>query len=68
MERHIENNSVPVTALEVQFGVKGPPKFIICRVHLQKPVSMQLSVPCIAHLLGVSTRTINRLLYEYDIS
>ncbi|XP_059399811.1 uncharacterized protein LOC132131733 [Carassius carassius] len=68
VDRHIDNNNEPVTALEVEFGVKGPPKFIISREHLQYLVNMQLSVPCIAELLGVSTRTIKRRLTEYGIS
>ncbi|XDV33907.1 hypothetical protein PO909_004151 [Leuciscus waleckii] len=68
VERQVENNIVPITALEVQFGVKGPPKFLISREHLQNLVSMQLSVPCIAQLLGVSTRTINRRFSEFGIS
>lgn len=68
VESQIENNSAPITALEVQFGAKGPPKFLISREHLQNLVSMQLSIPCIAQLLGVSIRTINRRLNEYGIS
>ncbi len=68
VESQIENNSAPITALEVQFGAKGPPKFLISREHLQSLVSMQLSIPCISQLLGVSTRTINRRLNKYGIS
>lgn len=66
VERQIENNCA--TALEVQYGMKGPPKFLISREYLQNLVSMQLSIPCIAQLLGVSTSTINRRLNEYGIS
>lgn len=68
VERQIENNCAPITALEVQFGTKGLPKFLISKEYLQNLVSMQLSIPCIAQLLGVSTRTINRRLNEYGIS
>lgn len=52
----------------MQFGAKGPPKFLTSREHLPNLVSMQLSIPCIAQLLGVSTRTINRRLNKYGIS
>ena len=49
-------------------GLRGRPKFEIERQQLVEMLGTNLSVPCIAKLLGVSSSTIFRRMREFGLS
>ncbi|XP_032360272.1 uncharacterized protein zgc:174680 [Etheostoma spectabile] len=54
--------------VEVVAGSRGQPKFVVSKEHLQNLIDMQLSIPCIAKLLGVCKRTVFRRMQEEGLS
>lgn len=54
--------------VEVVGGGRGQPKFVVSKEHLQHLIDMQLSIPCIAKLLGVCKRTVFRRMREEGLS
>lgn len=46
----------------------GRPKFIIEKEKIKSLIDIQLPIPCIAKLLGVSERTVFRRMREFELS
>ncbi|XP_057183751.1 uncharacterized protein LOC130550328 [Triplophysa rosa] len=57
-----------VTVLQEEPGSMGRPRFIISPNYISHLIDMNCSIPTIARLLGVSTRTIFRRMAEYNLS
>lgn len=65
----LQEESYPaVTYAEVLAGDRGQPKLVISKECLQNLIDMQLSIPCVAKLLGVCKRTVYRRMREYGLS
>lgn len=54
--------------VETVAGDRGRPRYIIERERLAELLEMNLSVDCIAKLLGISASTVNRRMREFDLS
>ncbi|XP_008304281.1 uncharacterized protein LOC103375742, partial [Stegastes partitus] len=54
--------------VEVLRGGRGQPKLVISKEYLQDLIDMQLSISCIAKLLGVSKKTVFRRMHEFGLS
>ena len=52
----------------VRSGTPGRPAFHICKEQPEMLLKARLSVPCVAELLYVSSRTIERRMLEYGLS
>lgn len=46
----------------------GRPKLAVSKDHLQELIEMDLNVPCISKMLGISERTIHRRMQEWGLS
>ncbi|XP_073805112.1 uncharacterized protein [Danio rerio] len=49
-------------------GLRGRPKFAIGRKELEELLQTNLPVPCIAKIIGISTRTVFRRMSEFGLS
>ncbi|XP_057216817.1 uncharacterized protein LOC130570501 [Triplophysa rosa] len=63
----VENETLQIE-LEAVAGVMGRPKYIIEKEKLRSLLDIQLPIPCIAKLLGVSERTVFRRMMEFELS
>ncbi|KAF3840333.1 hypothetical protein F7725_019050 [Dissostichus mawsoni] len=66
--RQYLDSEAPNTAVGSVIGLRGRPKFEIERQQLVEMLGTNLSVPCIAKLLGVSSSTIFRRMREFGLS
>jgi hypothetical protein len=64
----LQNRSFPSVLEQTRSNSVGRPKFVITREQLVYMLEYDISVPNIAHVLGVSQSTIKRRLREYGIS
>ena len=64
----LQNRSFPRVLEQTRSNSVGRPKFVITREQLVYMLEYDISVPNIAHVLGVSQSTIKRRLREYGIS
>ena len=62
------NNQSQSRKPEMIQGNMGRPKYVVCPQELQSLIEMSLPVPCIADILGVSTRTVRRRLDDNRLS
>lgn len=53
---------------EFESGKLGQPRIILSEECIEELIAMSLPVPCVAKLLGVSTRTIRRRMSEIGLS
>ena len=53
---------------QVSYGSRGRPKFDVSRDQLEFLLERGFSVPDVAHMLGLSVRTTERRLQEFNIS
>ncbi|KAL2082411.1 hypothetical protein ACEWY4_022229 [Coilia grayii] len=58
----------PTVFLQRTVGHTGRPKIVVSQDHLQHLLDIDLSVPCIAKLLGVSERTVYRRMNQWGLS
>ncbi|KAI9542475.1 hypothetical protein NQZ68_019157 [Dissostichus eleginoides] len=49
-------------------GERGRPKPVVSKDHLQNLIEMDLSVPCISKLLGISCKTVRRRMQQWGLS
>ncbi|XP_010764858.1 uncharacterized protein, partial [Notothenia coriiceps] len=49
-------------------GERGRPKLVVSKDHLQNLIEMDLSVPCISKLLGISCKTVRRRMQQWGLS
>ena len=61
-------NQVPIVFVQVHHGATGRPRFDISPDSLLHLINQALPVPCIANLMGVSTRSIFRRMSEFGFS
>lgn len=61
-------NQVPISSVPVCHGATGRPRFDISAESLLHFINQDLSVPCIANMIGVSTRSIFRRMAEFGFS
>ncbi|XP_034554902.1 uncharacterized protein LOC117823781 [Notolabrus celidotus] len=64
----ITYSDAPETAVVLITGLPGRPRLDIERQHLVEMLQTNLSVPCIAKLLGVSARTVFRRTRDFGLS
>ncbi|XP_065144018.1 uncharacterized protein [Paramisgurnus dabryanus] len=61
-------NQVPIVSVQVCHGATGRPRFNISPDSLLHLINQGLPVPCIANLMGVSTRSLFRRMREFGFS
>ncbi|XP_067089491.1 uncharacterized protein [Osmerus mordax] len=67
---NLEKEQVEQRTSTVQFeqGLVGRPRMVLSPEYLSSLLDLNLSIPCIAALLGVSKRTVHRRMAEADMS
>ena len=63
-----EKRKQHVSVLQFEEGPAGRQRMVISPDYLRQLLELNLSVPCIAKLLGMSRRTVYRRMAEYDLS
>ncbi|XP_069369670.1 uncharacterized protein [Paralichthys olivaceus] len=48
--------------------VSGRPKLVVSRDHLEDLIEMELSVPCISKMLGISNQTVRRRMQQWGLT
>lgn len=49
-------------------GERGRPKLVVSKDHIQDLIEMDLSVPCMSKLLGLSVSTLKRRMRQWGLS
>jgi len=68
VEIHRANTAIPLQALPVFTGRHGKPKIIIPKEHLEFFIECCFSIANISKILGVSKRTVERHMHEFNCS
>ncbi|KAI2645950.1 Botulinum neurotoxin type D [Labeo rohita] len=62
------NQQCTHNTLDFESGNLGRPRIVVSEERIEELIAMSLPVPCVANLLGVSTRTIRRRMSEIGLS